>query len=271
MRNKVAISKEACQKELLEISKMFHQICVDQGIPYYMIGGTMLGAVRHKGFIPWDDDIDFAVKREYYDKLVQILDSHLPNKYRVLTYINLPYPFEYLKIELQDSLVDDPERANIKGGEIGISIDVFPLDNCSNSVQEVIGVIKKKHLFDRLSFAKYFNMSQCPLHKRLIQMMVKLFFYNKDKYYWMNRYFKLLKELHNTGTGALINFASRYHEKEIIQESIWGTPVLYDFEDTKFFGVENYDLYLKHLFGEYMILPPVEKRHIHGDNYYIYE
>ena len=63
---------------LLDIAKEFDRICVKHNIPYYMIGGTMLGAVRHKGFIPWDDDMDFGVPVEYYEELQRILDKELP-------------------------------------------------------------------------------------------------------------------------------------------------------------------------------------------------
>ena len=62
---------------LLNIAAAFHQICIKHDIPYCMLGGTMLGAVRHKGFIPWDDDMDFAVPREYYEKIIELLEQEL--------------------------------------------------------------------------------------------------------------------------------------------------------------------------------------------------
>ena len=68
------------QSILLDIAKEFHRICTMYEIPYYMVGGTQLGAVRHKGFIPWDDDMDFGVPRVYFEKLKVLLEESLPDK-----------------------------------------------------------------------------------------------------------------------------------------------------------------------------------------------
>ena len=67
---------------VLAIAKEFDKICTRHQIPYYMLGGTMLGAIRHKGFIPWDDDMDFGVPIAYYDQLEEILKEELPSNYR---------------------------------------------------------------------------------------------------------------------------------------------------------------------------------------------
>ena len=79
---------EECHARLLKIAEIFDIICKDNGIPYYMLGGTMLGAIRHKGFIPWDDDMDFGVPRKYYKDLIDIFDKKLPNPYKYHTYNN---------------------------------------------------------------------------------------------------------------------------------------------------------------------------------------
>ena len=73
---------EELHKILLDIAKDFHQVCVDHNIPYYMLGGTMLGAVRHKGFIPWDDDMDFGVERKYLEKLEKIYAEKVNSPYK---------------------------------------------------------------------------------------------------------------------------------------------------------------------------------------------
>ena len=78
---------QAC---LLNIAKEFDRICTKHNIPYYMIFGTMIGAIRHKGFIPWDDDMDFGVPIEYYKQLEAILEIELPYPYRCCNYKNHP-------------------------------------------------------------------------------------------------------------------------------------------------------------------------------------
>ena len=94
---------------LLGIAKEFDRICRENDIPYYMLGGTMLGAVRHKGFIPWDDDMDFGVPRPYYDRLVSVLESELLHPYRCCTYRNNQGVFApFVKIDDYRTLADDP-------------------------------------------------------------------------------------------------------------------------------------------------------------------
>ena len=110
------ITLRECQLEILSIAKIFHEICVKNGIPYYIIGGTQLGAVRHKGFIPWDDDIDFAVPRKYYDNLEPILEKELDPVYRVLTYKNVSNPFDFMKVENTKTLFIDPAYNYLRGG-----------------------------------------------------------------------------------------------------------------------------------------------------------
>lgn len=266
-----SISKAECQQELLKISCIFHQICVKEAIPYFMIGGTMLGAIRHKGFIPWDDDIDFAFDREYYDKIINILEKELPYPYKLVSFKNVDYPFEYLKIENTLSIISDPLREGVESVKQGISVDLFPLDECSSNVEKLMPVVNKKHMWDRKILALYYNMSSFSLIKRIIQKVMKVLWGRKDKSYWMSQYYIMLEELHQTGSEALINFASSYHEKDVYKKEVWGTPRLYQFEGYQFYGVEKYDEYLSHLFGNYMELPPMKDRESHGNNYYLYE
>ena len=67
------LETKECHKYLLRLAKTFHKICTRNNVPYYMIGGTQLGAIRHKGFIPWDDDIDICMPRDEYEKLLSIV------------------------------------------------------------------------------------------------------------------------------------------------------------------------------------------------------
>ena len=119
---------EELHKILLDIAKYFHQICVDNDIPYYMLGGTMLGAVRHKGFIPWDDDMDFGVERKYFEKLETILEERVDSPYRLLTKYNSKIILnDFDKLEDSRTIVQDPSRSNINE-VFGVNVDVFPLD-----------------------------------------------------------------------------------------------------------------------------------------------
>ena len=88
---KKTISLPECHSILLNIATAFHNICVAHNIPYYMLGGPQLGAVRHRGMIPWDDDMDFGVPREYFEQLKQILSTELQSSYNVISIDNTDY------------------------------------------------------------------------------------------------------------------------------------------------------------------------------------
>ena len=120
-----AIDLRECHRLLLDIAILIDRVCRQHGIPYYMLGGTMLGAVRHGGFIPWDDDIDLGIPRAHFDRLARLLDDALRDTpYRLHTYHNSPNKINYLKV------VDT--RTCIRGAwettDTGINIDLFPLD-----------------------------------------------------------------------------------------------------------------------------------------------
>lgn len=114
----------------LEILQMFRELCEKHGLRFYLTAGTLLGAVRHKGFIPWDDDIDVAMPREDYDRLRLVYQSELPEDYYwqdSFTEENFPYLFA--KVRKHGTQVDEPKMKNFHIRS-GISMDVFPLDIC---------------------------------------------------------------------------------------------------------------------------------------------
>ena len=122
------------QQELLKILKWFHGFCVENNLRYYADGGTMLGAVRHKGFIPWDDDVDVCMPREDYNKLIS-LSASLPKPYVLETPQSEAKDFLYAfsKIYNTDTTLIEKGKKNIKRG---IYLDVFPLDGLGNSEKE---------------------------------------------------------------------------------------------------------------------------------------
>ena len=118
------ISIEVVHQHVLGIAKEFDQICSENHIPYYMIGGTMLGAIRHRGFIPWDDDMDFGVPIEYYVLLEGVLSKELPYPYRCCTYKNHPGVLHnFMKIEDQSTCIDDKAMNLPVEQKLGLNID----------------------------------------------------------------------------------------------------------------------------------------------------
>ena len=112
------IDIEEVHHRILNIAEAFDKICAEHDIPYYMLGGTMLGAIRHKGFIPWDDDMDFGVPYEHYNRLISILEKELPRGMRCCTFENskaVVYPF--MKIEDTETCIEQERKYAAHAGK----------------------------------------------------------------------------------------------------------------------------------------------------------
>lgn len=245
---------------LLNIAKAFHSICTNNGIPYYMLGGTMLGAVRHKGFIPWDDDMDFGVPREYYEKCINLLVNELPPYYKVeTTYKNDKIIGDFIKIQDTRTIIkEDKYKSNTKN-HIGVNIDVFPLDE-TNGKRGMLSKNRIIHLLRSIDGYRLFSLNSRPLSKKIIALSIKIMLFPFGRHSIL----RITKKIASSGKGSfLANHYGAWKMKEIISKSIMGAPRLYLFEDMELFGVEKYDSYLVHLYNDWRELPPIEKRKVH--------
>lgn len=261
---------EEVHEVLLGIGKEFHRLCVENDIPYYMVGGTQLGAIRHKGFIPWDDDMDFGIPRAYYEKFKSVCLEQCRKPYSLVAAENSYYPIGYVKMQDERTHIEDPMMGFYPKSDIGLYIDIFPLDECCGDYNLMKTHEKKRILFDHIVrgiFEKlphrkwYYGISNYVLHYLLPHN-------HKAKMWWMKKKDEICIEYSQTGTDAMINLYGIYKEREVVKKEILGKPTLYDFEDVQFYGPEKYDEYLTRIYRNYMQLPPVEKRHIHVDSVY---
>ncbi len=249
------------QMILKEIAMQFHKICVDNNIPYYMIGGTMLGAIRHKGFIPWDDDMDFGVPGKYYSKLIKALKENLPDNMRLLTIDNSEYVISgYVKIEDHRTVITDPWYQNYSG-HCGLNIDVFPLDYGAEDYTKTKKQLKLIQKYTRICEYKYLNIKERAFAYMLIALFVKIFYpLNKQKLISKSK--SIILE-NSSESMYMLNYFGRWGEKEIMNIEYWGEPLLYKYEDIELFGVAKPDLFLKQLYGDFMKRPPKEQQLTH--------
>ncbi len=247
---------------LLTIAKFFHNFCVDNEIRYYMLGGTMLGAARHKGFIPWDDDMDFGIPREDYNRFINLIQSN-NSEYEVRFYINTDNsPMHYAKlIDRNTTLIENNYRNYIEG----LYIDIFPLD--AADIHSVCGKILAK----RIAYKHALIMNHCTTSTK--KGFMRSLFNAYAKKCNLKRAHESLERLMTKNSGKNLPFVANYLGawgiKEIVPTAIIGNPTLYVFEDTEFYGVEDYDGYLTSLYGNYMALPPKEKRVFKHGFYYL--
>lgn len=238
---------------LLKLAKLFHTILLQEGVPYYMIGGTMLGAVRHEGFIPWDDDMDFGVPRPYYEIARHALKMQLSSQYRILDVDNELVSGDYFKIEDTNTIVqEEGDFIDTDATRRGLSIDIFPLDYCDDKWS----FFSKNRIIPQLMFYNTFRYrTNLKGMYKLIQGIIRLFPKNF-----------LLKHAHrmiNKEGSYMINYSGLAGKKELINKDVFGIPKKYKFEDIELYGVALSNDYLTSIYGDYMKLPPIEKRRTH--------
>ena len=256
------VTLQECHKILLKIAKEFHNICEAHNIPYYMLGGTQLGAVRHRGMIPWDDDMDFGVPREYFEQLKHILSTELQPSYNVISIdTTTQYYGGFIKIEDSNTVVETLKDSSFP---LGLNIDIFPLDRTNGNV----GLFSRNNLILLLYKIENYRFGKTRgegFLKWFISKMLKVCLPLLDR----KTIYNIIDRHLLVGKGEYIaNYYGAWGYKEIVKADYFGVPTLYDFEDKKFYGVQYPDKYLAHLYGDYMQLPPEEKRHTHIKNAY---
>lgn len=239
------------QKAVLKIAVEFARIMDKHGIPYYMIGGTMLGAIRHGGFIPWDDDMDFGVLRNDYNRAKDVLQQELSNPYRLLFGKQGLVNYDSTKIEDTSTIIVEKGR-NPNAPSTGLFIDIFPIDICNNKfgmfsrnkwIRRFMGINNLKYIWPK------------PLHHKMIALLVHIMPEN----FFMSLAHKML---YRKGD-YYINYGGMYGAREIVPKEYFGKPMEYKFENVSFLGAEKPDKLLSCIYGNYMQLPPENKRDTH--------
>lgn len=264
------ITLQECHQELLHIAAAFDQLCRKHHIPYYMLGGTMLGAIRHRGFIPWDDDMDFGIPRPFFQQFCTWAEQELPAKYQLVSRKNSPALQKgFVKVQLRGSkLIEKVFGEQDESFYNGIAIDVFPLDGV-NDTKASRRTIRLAFLLLRIQEGRFCSLSIRRGVKKAVAYLIKRLPINDDRL--AQRIERLIQcEDYHTAS-RVANFYGHWKEREIIDKPIFGTPTLYPFENLYLQGAERYDAYLSALYGDYMQLPPEDKQITHADEFYVEE
>ncbi|MBE6732995.1 MAG: LicD family protein [Ruminococcaceae bacterium] len=245
----------------LEILKYFIDICEKENIQYFLIGGTALGAVRHKGFIPWDDDIDVGMPRADYEKFISVAQKYLPEYYFLQNfYTDQNYPNNFSKIRDSRTAFIETSCRNIDMNH-GVYIDIFPLDGYpATKLPSKIFDFKKKLINSRISMV--FETYQAKSLKSKIALFLLKIVYPNYRTAVRSRE-TLYKKYNYSDSRYVVNHGGAWGRKEIVLKSYFGNGALGEFENLKVIIPENYDQYLKNVYGDYMTLPPKENRKGH--------
>ena len=259
-------SNKKLYKTILIIANEIDKICKNHGIDYFIDGGTLLGAVRHGGFIPWDDDFDMGMKRSDFDKFIDICKEELDSDMFYLeTSKDSGYAFSFAKIHLNGTEIIEEfsKRANVHHG---IFVDIFPYDKIPNGIfKQKIFLFKNKIIkniiWNKLNYGTYDQRKK--ISNKIFKFTGNLISINLLKQY-RNKFIKKYNSSDST-----TYFTSDYPNILLKQEWLQ-CLVDYDFDQYKFSGVKDFDSYLNTLYGDYMSIPPEDQRVVHSNLEIVY-
>lgn len=242
----------------LDMLTEVRRVCELNNIKYFIIGGTMLGAVRHKGFIPWDDDADVGMLREDYEKFRKVCETDLNHeKYYFQDDRNTKgYRWGYGKIRRKNTLFLRENQRHLDFGQ-EVFIDIFPLDNVPNG--KIAQLIHFQHCF--IIRKMLWSVVGVKVEKNIIKKGIYWLFTKIPKERIYEHYYKYIGSVKESNFVKINLFQLK--ETPPFRRCLFMETDQYEFEGELFSGVKDYDEYLTWKFHDYMTLPPVEKRKIH--------
>ncbi len=257
------------QLEELDLAKKFVKFCDEHHLRYYMLGGTFLGAVRHKGFIPWDDDMDFGMLRRDYERFIFLCREHACG-FELITNkdcIDKSFFQNFIRLQTPEAKIK-MTSATWWNRSSSPMVDVFPLDGLPKN--RIYRNIWKYYLFWRRATVRYAVFSKClsldrpgrPLIERsLIKIgkivpVEKIFHVDKE----LQKLDKAARRYSNPESDYLINVDGAYKLKEMFPKEIFGDGAFYEFEGLSLCGPKDYNAYLTQLYGDYMTPPSAESK-----------
>ena len=253
------MKKEITMKELraiqLDILDKIHAFCTERGIRYSLGGGTLLGAVRHKGYIPWADDIDMMLPRPASDRFLKEFDG----KYAEL---NLQHYGNDNTCCIPFAKVYDNRTVLIeKLQKSGIYIDVFPIDGLpeESKIKDYLYIFNNQ--LHKIYFMTPFYIITGSLKDRIKYYVKKFIYPTRDKY--IMGFYNFLKSYsfeNSVNAGAICGI---YAEKELMPRETFESYITVEFEGRQYMAIKDYDAYLTKRYGDYMQLPSKERQVSH--------
>lgn len=255
---------------LLQTYKVFAKICKDNEIHYFAAGGTMIGAVRHHGFIPWDDDIDVYMKRTDYQRFISLKSQLCNTAYEIIDPNNEGYYCAMAKFSHRNSTIWEFQNIPFV---FGAYIDVFVLDYEEGNYNDIV---KKRMEYAKIIDYFYISSNNHPFME--IKMLLKQGEIKKSLWFVFQKLFfkkyhsvlkkHILKQPQKTKGEWLIAYTGTSAEKDIFCADWFEKSISFPFEDTFVDVPSGYDSFLKAMFGDYMTLPPIDERGSHHALFY---
>ena len=257
---------------MLDIYKEIALVCDRHNLRYYVSDGTLIGAIRHKGFIPWDDDFDMSMPRPDYEMFIKIARTELPSHLRFLNWKNTPeFPLLFGKVhDIRKERILALEKETGRTLSNGLFVDIFPIDGYPDSKIEIattrfkvalltcIVRFKATHFLQQTTKGKAAWLGGCLLSCLAPWMSFDKCMRKCEGY--------LCRHMYETsyGTGRADLVLHMLNRPALLRQA-WGDGVLVEFNRTSVRVPSGYDEYLHSVYGDYMVLPPESQRHPQHD------
>lgn len=252
------INSDELKKIQLEILDMVNHFCSENNIKFWLDSGTLLGAIRHKGYIPWDDDVDIGMLRDDFERFISLFNK-TGGKYKVIcNELDSECVYPFAKILDADTVLYEPDEKN--GVKLSVNIDLFVYDVTP-------GGDKTKKQYDRRDKYAFLNSVQYNLYpsktwykkvpKAALCIALQLF----PKGFFASKLVRNSKQYVGQELNHVGNFTAA--SRVLCEKAVFDSTILWDFEGKKYPIPVGYDKWLTAFYGDYMQLPPIEKRVTH--------
>lgn len=241
------------------ILRTFAEVCDKLNLRYFLLAGTLLGAARHQGFIPWDDDIDVGMPRADYEIFLEKGQQYLPEHLFIQSFISDPeYPLSFAKLRNSNTTFIESAISHLKINH-GVYIDIFPIDYYPDDKREQLRFNAKNAQYRRRLHAIWKKAAPEPWKTRLKTAPHVL------RYPSAKRVIHLREKLYRSvpKSSLMISYAGIFSNKEVMPAAWFADVTTLPFEGMTLSVPAKYHEWLTHMYGDYMQLPPEEKRIAH--------
>ena len=251
-----AIDEADLKRIQIDILDYVHEFCIENKINYWLDCGTLLGAIRHRGYIPWDDDIDIGMLRPDYDKFMKKFNSR-DSKFRfICPELNLDYAHGAGKVIDTNTILYEPNK---KGRKLSVYIDVFVYDNAPDDDKLL------KRMFDKRDWYRKCSMAHSQGHdsiggfaRNIGFAFLRLLTSPFPRNYFALKMMKNSKKYASYDTLRVGNFSS--YSRTVGERKVFASFIDVEFEGKTYKAPSGYDQWLKAFYNDYMTLPPLDKR-----------